>query len=140
MKLSSNSATKNVFWHQSHICTSIKKNTSISYLLEEATTCTTSHKIAQSTAEFDTLLLLTWIQFKKKSLIPAHLMPFDTKIINITYQKCQDYNMINFNIITTWLSWARNDQDSGTELLFAIQRKCFTRQQSLWKHFWECSL
>ena len=52
--------------HQSHICTTIKKNTSILYLLEEATTCTTNHKIAQSSAKFDTLILLSWIQFKNK--------------------------------------------------------------------------
>ena len=30
--------------HQSHISTGIKKNTSILYLLEETTTCTTNHK------------------------------------------------------------------------------------------------
>ena len=40
--------------HQSHICTSIKKNTKMSYLLEKATTCTTDHKIAQSSTKFDT--------------------------------------------------------------------------------------
>ena len=51
--------------HQSYICTSIKKTTSILYLLE-ATTCTTNHKIAQSSAKFDTLILLSWIPFKNK--------------------------------------------------------------------------
>ena len=40
--------------HQSHICTSIKKNTKMSYLLEKATTCTTDHKIGQSSTKFDT--------------------------------------------------------------------------------------
>ena len=34
--------------HESHIHTSTKKNPSISHLLEEATTWTTNHKIAQS--------------------------------------------------------------------------------------------
>ena len=34
--------------HESHIDTSTKKNPSISHLLEEATTWTTNHKIAQS--------------------------------------------------------------------------------------------
>ena len=52
--------------HQSHICTSIRKNTSIPYLLEEATTCTTNHKIAQSSAKFDTLILPLWFRFKNK--------------------------------------------------------------------------
>ena len=47
--------------HQFHICTSIKKNTLIPYLLKEATTCTSNHKIAQSLAKFDTLILLTCI-------------------------------------------------------------------------------
>ena len=54
------------FCHQSHICTSIKKNISVPYLLEKVTTCTTNHKIAQSSTKFDKLILLSWIQFKNK--------------------------------------------------------------------------
>ena len=54
------------FFHQSHICTSIKKNISVPYLLEKVTTCTTNHKIAQSSTKFDKLILLSWIQFKNK--------------------------------------------------------------------------
>ena len=47
--------------------------------------------------------------------------------------------MINLNIITTLLAYhgQGNNQDSGTGLLFAKQRECFTRQQSLLKHCWE---
>ena len=57
---------KKSFCYQSHICTNIKKNTSILYPLEEATTCITNHKIAQSLAKFDTLILLIWFQVKNK--------------------------------------------------------------------------
>ena len=67
IKMSLSSTTKKcLFCHQSYICTNIKKNTSILYPLEEATTCITNHKIAQSLAKFDTLILLSWIQFKNK--------------------------------------------------------------------------
>ena len=35
-------------YHESQIYISIKKNTSTPHVLEEATTCTTNHKIAQN--------------------------------------------------------------------------------------------
>ena len=69
--------------HQSHICTNIKKNKSISYLLEETTNCTTNHKIAQNSAKFDTVILLSWIQFKNKVWYKEYVVQH-VKSFNIT--------------------------------------------------------